>query len=742
MYRRILLAALLACLLAALAPAAAQDASPRLPLDLTNDLPAVTPPPNPAALETAFGPWDWDAMTERFYDDIPPDPLTLTLPEAFQGNMPAPPFNLDGVRFVNEVGFTPAQRALLKQNGFVIVPGDMLQFEDAYRWDDTWDPETGHAYWVTTDALLHALHVVFDNLLAFVEREELVNRVRFVAFAAAGAAADQMAAAEAAGLGDAAQAAAAYYAVPLGLLDADAYNGIVPSAVRSVADPLVAAALAGEGRLSVPFLPQYDEDFSQYRPRGRYAGDPAHEAYFRAMMWLGRITFLARDDTALRSGLLALRALVSSPSLADWQMVSDTLDFLIGPGDNLGPNELLPLAREVFGDDLPLDAIGDDALLAQFRERVRALPGPRIANVIRPMETQADQLDDATRGIRIFGQRFTFDGYAMQQLIYPEVGVVGRERILPSGLDVAATFGSDTAYDLLRQRGDTTYESYDANLAALREEVGTVSAEDWLQTVYGGWMLAIQPLWNRNADVYPPLMNTDAWRLRDLHAGLAAWTELKHDTLLYTAQPMGGLGGGGEYVVTSHGMVEPNPLVFARVAIVATLTHQALEAGQMGFVTGNDGAPGGVQMLKQALQQLAYLSARLADMARRELWGEPLTDDDQIFLKYHFGSWLWGIRYSAEFVVADPPDLAALVADVASNPDAGVVLQVATGYVDYIYVVTDSPGGLQLTRGTVYSYYEFLQDIDDRLTDQAWWDMLAAGTVPPRPAWTGAFFAE
>lgn len=743
MYQRIVITALLALLLVAVAPAAAQDAPPTLPLDRANGLPAVTPLPNPDALSTAFGPWDWDAMLANLYGDPLPDPLAVTLPPAYQGDLPAAPFDLSAVRFADEVALTPAQRALLAQNGFVVVPGGRARFEEAYLWDESWQTETGHSYWVTTDALLNALHLVFDNLLAFVEREELVRRVSVVTHAAQGAAAGQMADAAAAGLGDAARAAQAYYAVALGLLDAEAYSGAVPADVKAIADPLISAALAAEGRLAVPFLPGgYQEDFSQYRPRGRYAGSPAHEAYFRAMMWLGRTTFLARDDAALRAGLLALRALVNSDAYADWQMVSDTLGFLVGPGDNLGPAELLPLAQDIFGADLPLAALADDALLAQLREQIALLPGPRISNVVRPIGTQAEQLDDATRGFRVFGQRFTFDGYAMQQLIYPEVGTVGHERVLPSALDVAAVFGSDAAYDLLRQRGDTAYENYDANLAALRAEVDATHAEDWLQTVYGGWMLALQPLWNRDAAAYPPLLNSDAWLLRDLHAGLASWTELKRDTLLYTAQPMGGLGGGGEFVLSTHSMVEPNPLVFARVAVVATLTYQALEAGQVGLVTDGSGAPSGVGMLQSALRSLTWLSANLAEMARKELWGEPLSDADELFLKYQLGSALLGIRHQAEFALANPPELAALVADVASNPDAGVALQVGTGYVDDIYVVTGSPTGLQLTRGAVYSFYEFTQPIDDRLTDQTWWALLANGAAPPRPAWASVFYAE
>src|SRR5690606_28351357 len=126
----------------------------------------------------------------------------------------------------------------------------------------------------------------------------------------------------------------------------------------------------------------------------------------------------------------------------------------------------------------------------------------------------------------------------------------------------------------------------------------------------------------------------------------------------------------------------------------------------------------------------------------KELWGEPLTEDEQLYLKYNFGGELWTVRYLAELPLAEPPKMAALVADVASNPDTGEVLQVGTGHVDYIFVITDSPDGLQLTRGTVYSFYEFTGPIDNRLTDEAWREQVASGEIPPRPAWVWQFMAE
>jgi hypothetical protein len=90
----------------------------------------------------------------------------------------------------------------------------------------------------------------------------------------------------------------------------------------------------------------------------------------------------------------------------------------------------------------------------------------------------------------------------------------------------------------------------------------------------------------------------------------------------------------------------------------------------------------------------------------------------------------------------DEDDQAAVIADVATDPN-GYVLEEGVGRIFEIYVVVpDGRGGLQSARGAIFSYYEFRWPMADRLTDEAWREMLAAGNAPDRPAWTGSFIAE
>jgi hypothetical protein len=202
---------------------------------------------------------------------------------------------------------------------------------------------------------------------------------------------------------------------------------------------------------------------------------------------------------------------------------------------------------------------------------------------------------------------------------------------------------------------------------------------------------------------------------------------------------MGGLGGGGyEPPVISTSYVEPNPLVFARIAVVAVTLDQGLAA--RGFY--RQGVATGTQAVHSALNSLAILSAQLAEIARKEVAGEPVSYDELYWMQELFGREFWHIRYTVEEWITNPPESVALVADVASNANAMTVLEEAIGLVDYIYVVANGPYGLHLTRGGVYSYYEFIQPIDQRLTDDEWREMMASGNAPPRPDWIDLYFSE
>lgn len=726
-------------------------------------IPTVTPgqsvqvvPFIPSSLQ--FATLDWDAFTEGGYG-VDLNPFSITLPPLYSGDLPPLPVDLSTVQFVDDAMLNDTQTALLAQNGFVVVPGGFEQFYDAYTGGPDWntlplnfdweaDPEEmdiGHGYFVTTDAMLHALHFIFDNLLTDLERITFVPIITTDVLIPALASA-QAQRAEVAGsvLEGPARDAELYLTVALELFQPGEGIQVASQDVAEQAMQIVQMAQAGSGQEEIPFLPGYVEDFSQYRPRGHYGGDPTLENYFRGMMWLSRITFRASNERETQIALMLLRALRGSQQAVNgWNTINDTLGFLVGPVDDLGPPEYSELTDSFYSPMLFVDDLADPVLLAGFREELKNLPGPRVNGLILPNTTDAADVEDLTRGFRFLGQRFTLDGYAMQQLMYPYVGTRENPRLLPLGLDVAsAVGGSEIAYQLALQAGAGEFENYDVQTLKLASETGVLTDEEWLEDVYGGWLWTLRPLWVRDAAAYPPLMNTRAWLYKDLQTGLASWTELKHDTVLYAKQPTG-FGGGGP-PLTSFGYVEPNPLVFARIAIVAALTYEGLAARGLDLFSAADqmqdnGAA--LQATLDELRSLVFEAASLAEIARKELAGEPLSESDYWRI-FGFDTYLYTLQYTL-YQGEGEPDPVALVTDVASNPSVQSVLQEAVGGVDHIYVVVPEPrGGYQLVRGAVFSYYEWVGNINQRMTDAEWRAQVETGDLPPRPEWADAFFAE
>ena len=184
--------------------------------------------------------------------------------------------------------------------------------------------------------------------------------------------------------------------------------------------------------------------------------------------------------------------------------------------------------------------------------------------------------------------------------------------------------------------------------------------------------------------------------------------------------------------------VEPVPEVYARLAGLTAMTADGML--RRGLLT---------ESMEQRLTSLGVKLGFLQGIAEKELAGGLLTKEESDELKY-FGSWLEGVVISS----ADTPDgegwgyqasrePAAIVADIATDAQAGKVLELGTGKVFDIFVVTpDGAGGLQLARGGTYSYYEFHWPMGDRLTDEKWREMVAAGGHPAQPDWTASFIAR
>jgi hypothetical protein len=261
------------------------------------------------------------------------------------------------------------------------------------------------------------------------------------------------------------------------------------------------------------------------------------------------------------------------------------------------------------------------------------------------------------------------------------------------------------------------------------------SIDEWAATVYDAWLYALEAVWASHGTPYPDYMRRDAWAAKDLQSGLGSYTELKHDTILYAKQRLAE-GGGPPWTEQRH-WVEPDPVVYRRLAAVTGMFQQGMRARDL--LEPDDPRD-------YILTKVGSFLLRLADIADDELAGRPLTNEDREYLS-GIGStmeWLWLI--SADQPEGGEPILgqdanSALIADIDTSMNGA--LEVATGRVDTIYVIVpDNDGGFHVAVGGVYSFYEFFQPASNRLNDLEWHAMLDNGTAPDRPTWQRVFLAD
>jgi hypothetical protein len=131
------------------------------------------------------------------------------------------------------------------------------------------------------------------------------------------------------------------------------------------------------------------------------------------------------------------------------------------------------------------------------------------------------------------------------------------------------------------------------------------------------------------------------------------------------------------------------------------------------------------------LVNLEEILTRLIEIANKELTNQILSEDDYAYIR-EFSKTLEGTVTGVE----ETGVKTTLVADVHTHTAEGNVLEEGVGYVDLIIVACPTPdGSIYLAAGPVLSYYEFKHPMSDRLTDEAWRDLLASPNKPDRPVW-------
>ncbi len=619
-------------------------------------------------------------------------------------------------------GFTAEQLTFLAYNGFVVIESGDEQFKDIRT---NTAIINGQPYFLTTDAAYHALHVTFNDFLESLEREALSPVMVKLLQALYEKCGEYVIESNGTELEPDAILAHNYLAVAIKLFNPQ--TKLEPDIETAIAAQLAQIA-SEDGKQKSTMIPGFQDDYGAYRPVGHYAGNPDLEQYFRGMTWLGRVAFHFQnlenpDILPSRVPLLITLALRETkvdgqPAYQVWADLYSLLDFIVGPSDDPGPLEVNALMESVYGNQIYLSTFREPAAWQSFLARVEELPPPQINSTFQNTSIAMS----FERDWRFMGQRFTLDGLIFQQLISDKV----QERFFPKGLDIAAAFGSETALDQLTKEGELKYPGYSGQIDKMKTLVNNMEEDFWTDRFYSSWQYAFKAQTQDKDDHYPPFMQTSAWGYKDVNSVLGSWAELKHDTVLYSKMPEGLGGGGPPTSGPAPSYVEPVPDVFYRLAYAARTLYDGVSVYVNSWQTYGwtkstaSGSPGVFEYV-QFLSRLGENLQAFGDIADKELKSELLSENDNYRIQscLEFKECLDYGSYSPDSMKPDPIPVIAAVSGYENE-----ILEAGVGNLNRIYVAVPLGNKLQIAQGGVFTYYEFRQPRIDRLTDEAWRDML------------------
>jgi len=661
---------------------------------------------------------------------------------------------------------TEGEIALLNKNHFVVT--DRLQYKhmcDAF--DRVYERDL--PVFITSDAILQALHQSYDNILREMEIAEMEPNLRkFISSlrSSFNSLSDRYGSLPE--MKDYLADVNLCISVAESLIEGRHFiNSELSSELKDKATQILDAIYA-ENYLEISLYTYSSRkiDFSQFKPRGHYEqilySDITLEPYFRTTKWFSFIEFIItkpvqdpnyteEDIKRMRIDAFLMNELITNGANTYLFRNNELIEYLVGESDNLTPEELESVKR--FANISSADELLSDETYASVTDILKSddaysqkiLSSIISSNPINPEKAELPVI------YKVFGDRFIVDSYIFQNVVYDQI-INNNEkvmRMMPNPLDAMFVLGNDNALPLLQD--ELQEYQYGYALDGLRYLVDSYDEDYWTSSMYNTWLKSLKELnMPRNAENMPFFTKTVAWQHEKLNTQLASWAQLRHDNLLYTKQSY----TRSTLCEYPHGYVEPYPSFFK--------TLQTYAENSSVFFSPNGNYP--AESVSIFWSNFAGKMDTLAIIAEKEVAGTAFGDWEKNFFerllfkkevmgcnieerKEVYSGWYPDLYYDRE--KATEPDY--IVADVHTQPTdevgnkVGKVLHVGVGKINMGLFIAPAPSdSLKPTiyAGPVFSYYEKVTNNFTRLADSDWKELVKDNELPDRPDWVNVYLAD
>ncbi|MEI7451707.1 MAG: DUF3160 domain-containing protein [Candidatus Falkowbacteria bacterium] len=511
-------------------------------------------------------------------------------------------------------------------------------------------------------------------------------------------------------------------------------NDLTPELITAIKTDLTeiyAADKIGASPLFKPYDDQIKTDYTQFTPRSHYAKNSTLRAYFRTMMYLGRSSYLLNSNLGLADANLLVKQMNvkngTSTPLAAWEKITAVTGFYAGQSDDLSYHEYQDFVTSVLGTNNQSDAaLIAPANLANLAANLDKLRKPKIlSDVIVDENIGAKTKDDLLKqslSFRVFGQKFSFDAWILNDLTAGQEKTEVKLPSMPSALFVPAAFGDQSAKNyagqFLQQSANFNNDELNGFMGKLEQktsDIKKVKDNEWFGSLGSSWLYILGSLTHDYGQNYPLYMQAKNFLSKQIQTFLGSYAELKHDTLLYAKQSYAEMGAGGDDRPTPpvvKGFVEPNLEFWRRFNSLLDRTKQLFDDNKL--FEGNAAA--------DRLASFKTISTLYAKIAEQELRGEVISEDDYETLRTTRLSFM-----AQPFEAVDPSETSgqtALIADIHTDMISGQILYEATAKPYLMLAIVGNENSPRVAAGLVYNHYELTDKIGTRLTDEAWRDQV------------------
>lgn len=614
--------------------------------------------------------------------------------------------------------FNDYEQNLLEKNGFVVLPTDKQQMFHIYENNDY----LGIPSFISVDAVLQLYHLYFDMTLRTIEEkflypklEILINQLISELLIIKKTTNNQQ-------IIQAIDFELAHLGVAQNLIKGQ--NVPIKGKYKDLAKQEVANCNNHSGWQDSPlFKKKYD--YSQYIPRGHYTRNETLKKFFKSMMWLGNSGIELEKEQNILSAVILTHVLYNktyqNKALIElWKDIYEPTVFYVGLADDTGPVEIKKEIDNVFASLKKIEQFDDSKKLLQLAKN---LPSEKISG--------HGSWGKQKKQFRFMGQRFVPDSYIFDRL-------TSTKRKMPNSLDIMAGFGNKMALKLMTSDFKASWAGlpeYPTIMQEIIQNNKQKSEAEWKQNLYYHWLYNIISLFDiKDKTNLPFFMTTEGYQQKTLNTSLSSWAELRHNTILFAKQSYAAECGGDGYEEDKwipgppKGYVEPNIEFYNRMLSLMNFTIDGLIEREM---LDN--------RIKYIGKEFVDLLTFLKSISEKEIRNEKVENEEYIQIQ-KLGSLLDNLTlrvltngYIGWDDLEGPDKNMPVIADVHTAD--GSALEVGVGKAHEIYVIVELNGKLRLTRGAIFSYYEFHHPISDRLTDEKWQKMLNEGSAPQQPSW-------